>query len=104
MPMPEFAARIPRKSASCHWPNASVAPPATSRIRLKTVTTLARTMLQVDRLVGGGPGGGFAARRREASASVRPRCSRSALAVAVRPATLAHGRSKRIRGGDGYDR
>jgi hypothetical protein len=63
--------------------------PATSRITLKTVRTFARTMLHVERLVGGGPGGGFAARRREASASVRPRWARSALAVAVRGATLA---------------
>jgi hypothetical protein len=34
-----------RKSASCHSPKARVAIPATRRIRLKTVKTLARTML-----------------------------------------------------------
>jgi hypothetical protein len=41
---------MPRNNASCHWPKASVAIPATSRIRLKTVKTLARTMLAYERL------------------------------------------------------
>jgi hypothetical protein len=45
IPIAEFAISTPRKSASCHSPNASVATPATSRIRLKIVRTLARTML-----------------------------------------------------------
>jgi hypothetical protein len=43
--MPEFPTRMARKSASCHSPKASVTTPATARMRLKTVRTLARTML-----------------------------------------------------------
>jgi hypothetical protein len=44
-PIAAFATSTPRKSASCHTPKTSVAAPATARIRLKTVKTLARTML-----------------------------------------------------------
>ena len=44
-PDPGVGDEHPRKSASCHWPNASVMPPATARIRLKRVKTFARTML-----------------------------------------------------------
>jgi hypothetical protein len=64
--------RIARKSASSTAPNASVAMPATSRIRLKTVKTLARTMLAYERLVAGGRAGPRAERRRLASSSVSP--------------------------------
>jgi|SoiMethySBSTD1v2_1073268.scaffolds.fasta_scaffold510538_2 hypothetical protein len=59
-------------SASSIFPNAIVAMPATSRIRLKTVKTLARTMLAYDRLDAGGSTGPRAASRRCASASLRP--------------------------------
>ena len=72
MPMPEFSTRIARKSASSKAPNASVAIPATSRIRLKTVKTLARTMLAYERLDGGGSIGPRAASRCCASASDSP--------------------------------
>jgi hypothetical protein len=43
--MPEFETRTPRKRPSCHFPHASVSTPKTSRIRLKIVKTLPRTML-----------------------------------------------------------
>jgi hypothetical protein len=59
-------------SASSIFPNAIVAIPATSRIRLKTVKTLARTMLAYDRLEAGGSTGPRAASRRRASASLSP--------------------------------
>jgi hypothetical protein len=49
-----------------------VSTPITSRIALKTVKTFARTMLAVERLVAGGSTGPRSARRRSASASVRP--------------------------------
>jgi hypothetical protein len=45
IPIPEFATRIPRKSASRQSPKTRVSVPKTARIRLKTVKTLARTML-----------------------------------------------------------
>jgi len=45
IPIVVFRKRIPRKSASCTSPNASLSTPAASRIRLKTVKTLATTML-----------------------------------------------------------
>jgi hypothetical protein len=45
MPIAEFATRIARNSASRASPKASVNPPKAARIRLKTVSTLARTML-----------------------------------------------------------
>ena len=57
IPIAELATRTPRKSASCHSPNASVSPPNTARIRLKTVKTFARTMLEYERLVAGGSRG-----------------------------------------------
>ena len=73
--MVALATRTPRKSASCHSPNASVAAPATARIRLKTVKTLARTMLAYERLVRRSRTGPRAARRVAASASDKPLCA-----------------------------
>ena len=80
-----FATRTPRKSASCGSPNASVIAPATARIRLKTVKTLARTMLAYERLVDGGGTGPRSARRRSASASLRPAAFGFAATSAVVP-------------------
>jgi hypothetical protein len=44
IPIVELATSTPRKSASRQSPNASVIPPNTARIRLKTVKTFARTI------------------------------------------------------------
>jgi hypothetical protein len=71
--MPALRTRIARNRASSTAPKASVAIPATNRIRLKTVKTFARTMLLYERLVGGGGAGPRAASRRLASSSVSPR-------------------------------
>ena len=71
MPMPAFATRIARKSASCTSPNASVSTPAASRIRLKTVKTFATTMLLYERL-DVVAAGGRAASLRSASCCVSP--------------------------------
>ena len=84
MPIIVLKKRIPRKRASCHSPNASVAAPATARIRLKIVKTLARTMLAYERLVSCVRCGGRAAwRRRAASASVSPLGGTATAVVAV---------------------
>jgi hypothetical protein len=45
IPIAELETRTPRKSASRQSPKKSVRAPKTARIRLKTVKTLARTML-----------------------------------------------------------
>jgi hypothetical protein len=70
--MAELASRMKRKRESRQSPKASVTAPATTRMRLKTVRTLARTMLAVDRLVAGGSTGPRSASRRSASACARP--------------------------------
>ena len=44
-PITMFATRIPRKSASCHDPNAIVSTPKKSRIPFGMFNVLARTML-----------------------------------------------------------
>ena len=78
--MPELQTRIARKIASCAWPNARVATPAASRIRLKIVNVFATTMLLYERLE---PGGviGRAASLRSASCCVSP----AAAAVVATP-------------------
>src|SRR5215471_1099114 len=45
-----FETRIPRKSASCHSPKASVRTPKAKRIPLGIFSVLARTMLAYERL------------------------------------------------------
>ena len=60
------------KSASSQAPKTNVATPATTRIRLKTVKTFARTMLAYERLVWAGSCGPRTASSRAASASERP--------------------------------
>jgi hypothetical protein len=45
MPIAELETSTPRKSASRQSPRSSVSVPKTTRIRLKMVKTLARTML-----------------------------------------------------------
>jgi hypothetical protein len=45
MPIAELETRTPRNSASRQSPKTSVSVPKTTRIRLKIVKTLARTML-----------------------------------------------------------
>jgi hypothetical protein len=72
MPIAEFESRMKRKSASRQSANASVRTPKATRMPLKTVRRLARTMLAVERLVAGGSTGPRASRRRRASSSVRP--------------------------------
>jgi hypothetical protein len=72
IPIPALATTMPRKSASRGSPNASVSAPNATRIALKTVTTLATTMLVYERLVAGARGPPAAARRAAASCSERP--------------------------------
>ena len=61
-----------RNSASRQSAKTSVSSPSAARIALKGVSTFARTIDAVERLVAGGAGGPRSARRRLASASVRP--------------------------------
>src|SRR5262245_50042938 len=78
-----------RNSASCGFPTASVSTPRTTRITLKTVKTLARTMLRVERLVAGASAGGRAASRRAASCSESPvGAGWAAARVSLRPSRL----------------
>jgi hypothetical protein len=87
--MAELATRMARKSASRQSPKMSVIAPRIARMPLKTVRTLARTMLAVERLVAGGSTGPRAARRRRASSSLRPVAEIGAVTV-LRPPRL-HG-------------
>ena len=66
-----------RKSASRQSAKTSVSSPSTARIALNGVSTFARTIDAVERLVAGGADGPRSARRRRASAWVSP--SRSGL-------------------------
>ncbi len=72
IPMPAFSTRIARKTASRQSPKISVTMPKNSSVTLKTVNRLARRMLDHERLVGGGSTSPRAARRRLASAWLRP--------------------------------
>jgi len=70
-----FESRIPTNRASFHEPKLIVRTPKTNRIPFGIVSVLARTMLAYERLVRCGSSRPRAARRRPASASVRPRAA-----------------------------
>jgi hypothetical protein len=67
-----FETRMPRKSASCHAPNASVSRPKANRMPFGMFSVFATTMLAYERLDRSRGSLPRSARRLAASASLRP--------------------------------